>query len=172
MSFNIKEQLGWQPSGVDTFNSYLYRINPPLNPSELNLDLLVGNERQILKTPITGHFTFALWYKGYEGAVTSLEERGFDLVVLQVQGGKNRKSYRVSSGIDWVRLFANEVKSVTEHPLSPYQRLILPAPYAIEGLLEEIGRRREDVDSKYIRFAAQAGLKFSQIEQAYIRDIK
>lgn len=172
MSLNIKERLNWQPPQADFFVPYTYMSDPPLDPSGLELDLLVGGERKILKTPITGSCTFALRYKGYEGAVTSLEEKGVDLIVVQVQGARSRRSYRVSSGIDWVRLFADQVSSVAEHPLSPFQRLVMPTPYAIEGLFDELVRRRETVDSKYIRFATQAGLRFSQSEKAYIKDIK
>lgn len=172
MNFNIKERLGWQPPQADFFRPFTHRINPPLDLSQLRLDLLEGDERRGLQTPTTGFCTLALRYKGREGAVTSLGEREADLVVLQVQGAKNKVSYRVSSGIDWVRLFAHQVISIAGQSSLPFQRVVMPAPYAIEGLLEEVIRGRETVDTKYIRFATQAGLRFSQDEQAFIRDIK
>ncbi len=171
MNVNIKEALGWQPRGADFFRPYICEAEPPLDSSKLDLDLLAGTERQSLRAPFTGTYTIALKYKGRTGAVTSLEEVGGDLVVLQLQGVHGRRGYRVTSGISWIELFADEVTTVAEHPSLPIRRLCMPRPILIDGLVEEIARR-EDVDTKYLKFAAEASLKYSQAEQAYIRDIK
>ena len=167
---NIREIVNWLPLNRQDIAAYLKKIVPPIDPSQVNLKLLIGDERQELRTPTTGTLSLLLSYKQREAIVMSLDDASADLSVLQLQGARSRKSYRLASGINWVELFAHQADRIAYHPLSTFTRLVMPAPYAISGLLDEIALR-ETAAAKYLIFASIAGMGFSRLENMYVKDI-
>ena len=168
MAEDLRIALNWQATQRQDWNPYLTNMTPSLSVAEIDLLLLKGDERHIVSTPTTGDYTLMLQYKRREGAVTSFEDRKSDLVILQLQGARSSKSYRLTSGLKWIEVFADQAISIAEHPLTPFQRVLMPPLHQIEGTASW----ERDIREKYARFRSVAMLRHSEEEQMYVRDIK
>lgn len=131
----------FRPPTAEDFDKYTFRsIEPPLDPKELSLELLVGRQRENLKTLTGGDWSFVLRYRGKEAFVASFIEgnngEGVELRLMQLQGAKGKPGYRVASGMDRASLIADQINSLVSHPESPYAFLSVPAVPFIKGILD------------------------------------
>jgi hypothetical protein len=85
---NIKELLVL-PKEPDYYNNYIVPNEKlQIDPARIDLSILTGEERNIIKTPITGDSSLVLRYNQKEGAVLSMAINSTDLTILQLQGAK------------------------------------------------------------------------------------
>lgn len=121
--------------------------------------------------PIEGDASLLIRYQGYEGAVTSLAEHANGEIwnVLQVQGAKSQKSYRVNLGLNWKSAFAEQIKMYAEHPESEVRQIRMPPSYRITNLTDAVSL--ENAKAGYGIVASHLGLKWSDVDDAYIADV-
>ena len=157
------------PPTPEDFKPYIRENSglPPLQLARLSIDMLIGEDRVTLHTPTAGDASFMIRYKNREGAVTSLALPGEDLSVVQLQGA-TQEGYRVNTGLVWVDMFADKLLQIAQHPISNFRRVVMPAHYNIQGF----GDAAETAMGRYMDFTRRAGLRFSDEEEAWIRDIK
>lgn len=161
------EALGWRPPQAGDFTQYLNRGTiSPLDTQKIDLKCVAADQRAGVKTPTTGDFSFILSYRTREGAVSSFVEAEQDLRVVQIQGAR-QEGYRVTTGMNWVYLFANQALWIANHPESGFDRLVLPLLGAVEGL----ETATDDAGRRYERFARLAGMRPSDIDHAFVRDV-
>jgi hypothetical protein len=100
------------------FRSYQYHGTLPLDQNQLRIRSVIGMDRRSLRTPVEGDASLVLSYKNFESAVISVAEQaaGEMWLLMQVQGAKSRKSYRVSSGMSWHKALADRLVSYASHP--------------------------------------------------------
>ena len=152
----------------DVLANYVRKdIMPPLESQRLALTILGYEERQRLKTPVTGSHTLLISYKEYPGAVSSFQIQGESLDVAQLQGAQGRKGLRLCTGLHWIRLFADQLL-VLGTPLHA-QRITIPDPHDIEGVTQSTAL--ENVLGRYATFIARLQMKFSQEEKRFVRDL-
>lgn len=161
------EGLGWTPPHAGDFSPYLNRGTvAPLDTQKLDLQCLTADQRGGVKTATTGDFSLILRYRAREGAVSSFEEAEQDLRIVQLQGAR-QEEYRVTTGMNWVYLFANQALWIATHPESGFDRLVLPLLGAVEGL----ETATEDAVRRYERFARLAEMRPSDLDRAFVRDV-
>lgn len=166
---SIKELPVWEtPSnyyGIFLKENYNFRIDE----NRIDLSVLCGEERKILKTPTTGDSTLVLRYKGKEGAVLSMETTTNDLTLLQLQGAKNSVSYQVATGISWVNLFGDRIEKLINHPQNVFEVISMPPLEQIVGLYESGTDRAV---TRYKHLANILGLRFSNENLKFMRILK
>lgn len=158
------------PLPPSAYVGYLRRdVQPSLDPNKLAINLMWGDQRQhLIKTPTTGDATMAVYYKTKEGAVSSFKTEGTAVWVLQLQGAKSSESYRVTTGLHWTDLFADELVTLASHPESGVDRIAMLNPLLIEGVVQA---RSEATLIRYQNFITHAYLRWSQDERAFFRDL-
>lgn len=109
---------------------------PPLDPSRISMQAIHGVQRYALSTPVEGDASLVLRYKGVEGAVSSIAEleNGEIWNVMQLQGAKTRRSFRLTGGLDWRAAFASQIKMYAAHPESDVRELAMPHHHAVTNL--------------------------------------
>lgn len=144
---------------------------PPLDKNCIGIEGLYGEERKRMKTLTNGDGSLFLTYKGKEGSVLSIEEaaEGELWRVIQVQGAQSRKSYRLCTGLDWPECLGSVVRSISERVDTIVREVQMPSIESIEGVCES---RSEHVNSIYQKVAQVIGLRFSEEERAFVRDLK
>ncbi|MDD3002642.1 MAG: hypothetical protein PHS06_02105 [Candidatus Shapirobacteria bacterium] len=140
-----------------------------LDPARVNLAVLCGDEREILKTPTNGDSSLILRYKGKEGAVLSMETVTEELNIVQLQGSKSSVSYQVSTGFLWVRLFGDQVKKIAFNSQSEFERISMPHFEKIVGLYDS---GTDAALGRYQQLANILGLRFSNQEWKFIKEIR
>lgn len=164
----VKELI--KPQMPDYYGNFLRENTPILiDKNRINLSILCGDERKILKTPINGDSTLVLRYKGEEGAVLSMETNNNGLNLVQLQGSRSRVSYQVSTGISWVNLFGDQIEKIATNPQSDFKLISMPPLEQISGLYES------GTDSAVIRYKQLVnflGLRFSKEDFKFLRILK
>ncbi len=109
---------------------------PPLDSSRISMHAVHGVQRYALSTPVEGDASLVLRYKGVEGAVSSIAEleNGEVWNVLQFQGAKTSKSFRLTGGLDWRAAFASQIKKYAAHPESDVRELAMPHHHGVTNL--------------------------------------
>ncbi|MDP4009760.1 MAG: hypothetical protein Q8P53_02120 [Candidatus Shapirobacteria bacterium] len=168
---NLREYVNWLPLQATEYIPYIKpNAGIPIDNQRINLSLLCGNERKILKTPVDGDYSLVLQYKSKEGAVVSFSTtEPENLSVLQIQGARSKESYRVSICILWIELFSNQVEKMVTHELSPFTRITMPKLEEISGLYET---GTEAAIKRYQYFADILKLRYSQSERRYMKELK
>lgn len=164
----LKEAAGWLPveNNPGFFQQYKIQTGlPALDWNALRLLLLEGGERRQLKTPTNGDATLLLSYKKREGAVGSVQVVEDDLMLTQLQGAY-QEGFRVSGGLRWVDLFANQIQQIAVSGNNSFRRITMPEPHDIEGIADAVAGIQ-----KYFAFIALAGLRLSAEEHRYVRDL-
>lgn len=146
------------------------RRMPPLSVSQLTIERLVGSARTNLRTAVCGDASLLLRYKSVEGAVTSLKEDddGETWSIVQVQGAKSKKSYRVASGMNWQGALAHDIYGLTTHPDASVKRLVMPPLFGIKGVNDA---ESDSIDATYARVRNTLKMRFSEELRLFIRDI-
>ena len=146
---------------------------PPLNMGSVSLERLVGNTRDRLNVAVCGNVSFLLRYKGYEGAVLSLEEAegGERWVVTQVQGARSRKSYRLTLGMKWQAALGTDVKNLAKSDPAEVRQLAMPRLFDIKGMHNVEPKAFMHTESAYAQVRHTLDLRFSQQDNMYVADI-
>lgn len=142
-------------------------IFPPMDTQQLLLSFLVGDDRRALKTPTTGDVSLLLAYKAKEGAISSFGVADRDLQLMQLQGARSSRAFRVATGVYWIDLMADEAVSMAKHRRSDIKRLTMPKPAMIKGIEHAVS---ELVVNRYHEFATRAELRWSQDDLVFARD--
>jgi hypothetical protein len=144
---------------------------PPLNLSKLVLQSLVLEQRDYLKTPVAGIASLLLEYKNKEGAIMSIDEvgNGEDWRIIQVQGCKNKSSYRVASSFYWQHFLADTLKEYAMHQEAEVRYITMPSLYDIDGI-ERGGSQR--IHQYYDFVKESLRMSFSQEEGLFIVDVQ
>lgn len=157
----------YQPPTNEDFSRYVNRrLIPVVDHSRLDMGLLVGEDRSSLRTPTTGELSLVLSYKGKEAYVASLADHSDSLGIVQLQGATRSKGYRVSTGVDIVRLYASQIDAIATHPESSYKELYMPRVQMIEGVEVAVSNF---TSARYEQLAAELGMKYSHEEQCFIK---
>jgi hypothetical protein len=146
---------------------------PPLDTQRLLLQTFIQGEARVrLSTPTDGDATFLLRYKGAEGAVMSIEERdgGAEWRIIQVQGSRSSKSYRLTLAFEWQRFFADRLMAYAEHPSSDVQCLTMVPPHSIKNVTAS--DNLEGALSTYSIVQSRLGMQRSQETDLYIVTIR
>lgn len=172
MNTELGKNANWFPLKREVIEPYKLKILDPLDLNKLRVDLLAGKDRKMLPIHTNGHYSLLVSYKEKAGAVMSFADVNNDITILQIQGAK-AKGYRVSRGLDWIKLFADQIILIAScQDFS--RRVTMPELSKIPGLYddaEDIIRTFDSACAKYFRFIALAQLRFSQEEKKYIRDL-
>lgn len=169
MNSNFKELLNL-PKSPDYYKNYIiYYPNLPVDFTRIDLSFLCGDERKTLKTITSGDSTLLLKYKEEEGAVLSMETNNDDLTLLQLQGARSRKSYKVTTAIKWVDLFADQLNNIINHPHNYFKRITMPPLWEIKGLYDSCS---ENIISRYEQLANNLQMRFSPESQQYIKELR
>ncbi len=162
----------WQPSLPPENYIHTLRGNKPLDEKEIRLSVLTGQTIAQSQALIEGNIALLLQYKGRNGCVSSFDEleNGEVWNVLQLQGCKSRKSYRLNTGFAVGRYFADAISNYAQHPESEARQIRMPPWHSITNLdgAKDYGGARE----KYQRFAGLLELQFSEALGCYVRDIR
>lgn len=168
MNFEAVQQR--YPISATELLRYHRAVLPPLNIAQLNAELLVGRNRRVLRTPITGDFSTVLRYKGKEGAVSSFEVRdGTDMVLQQLQGARSPVSWRVATAFKWDSFLMHDALEIAQMPESGVRRIAMPNPLHIKGI--ESAESEQAVE-RYRAFITFAALQWSQTDHLFVRDLK
>lgn len=145
---------------------------PSLDTSKLDIRSFVGVERNDVRAPFEGHATLALFYKGCEAGVMSIREecQGEVWNILQVQGSKSKKSYRVSTGMAWHNALADRALQYALHPEAEVRRLAMPPSHSITNLVDAVSL--ENAKARYGMVRSRLGLQYSELEGLYVRDLE
>ncbi len=160
-----------QQLGPDYYEKFLQPNSKVIiDTARVNLHLLCDEERKTLQTPVNGDSSLVLRYRDKEGSIISTATFGEEISVLQLQGARNNVSYKVSTGIDWVKLFSDQISKIISYDDQNHFRLItMPDIVKIDGLSES---GTEMARGRYIRFANMLGLRFSKEDGKYIKELK
>ena len=153
---------------AEVFRPYLKSSQnmPPLKTDKLDLALIEGEERTKMRIPVGGNSSLLLTYRRREGSVASVECRGADLNVVQLQGAR-QEGFRIDTGLYWVKLFADQILQIATHPDSEIVRVTMPPIIAIQGFVEA----SEKAIERYREFGSRLGVRYSSQEQLYVRDV-
>ncbi len=161
----------WQrryPLPKDVYAHYVNtEFNPPVNLTEVDIQLAPDTQLK-LKIPVAGSVALLLTYHSKAAALMSVFDSSVGLYLLQLQGINSRVGFRVSTGLYWVDLMADETVWFAHQPESGITRIVMPAPREIPGIASASS---ESVSDRYLLFADRAELRWSEREKLYVRDI-
>lgn len=106
------------PLNKESYRPYLRKgIYPPLDIRRINTEFLIGNERiSRLQTLFTGDGSLVMSYgrqgTQYEGIIISFQQRGRDLLVLQIQGARSKTSYRLATGLNLESFITDQITKI------------------------------------------------------------
>lgn len=166
---SLIKELANQQLTPDYYISFLRPNSLEIDYSRISLSVLCGDERNILKTPITGDSTLVLRYREKEGAVLSMETNTEDLTLVQLQGAKSPVSYQITTSISWVRLFGDQVEKIITHPKCCFERISMPPLDQIIGLHDA---ESDKAVGRYQQLANILKLRFSHEDLKFVRDLR
>jgi hypothetical protein len=142
----------------------------PLTASALAMQPVVGSAKR--GRLIEGEAALLLSYKGYDAAVTSMNEmeEGQRWHVLQLQGLQSRKSFRVASCFAIAECFAEQLRRYMGHPDAEVQRVTMPDASSITNI--DGARDYHAALQKYDVYASLLGLRYSPEVRGYVADVR
>lgn len=172
--------MSWrQPQSAD-FTPYLRspeerNFHPEIDPDQLCLELVWGEGRDQLKLLTAGEASLLLRYRKRNGYISSVQEAGEDLEILQFQGAK-QEGYRLVQGVNVAKLMADYLKSLAINSDVPFQRIIMAHPIELTGNMSSIAShnavlRIPETVSRYNTLISYLGMQYSETEQKFIREI-
>ncbi len=165
----MKKEISFNKPEFSYYNNFINEnSHVKIDSSRMDLCLLCGDERQILKVPTNGDSSLVLKYQDKEGAVISIKTESEEISILQLQGARSRVSYKVATGIDWVSLFGDQVLKVATCEENCFRFITMPCLEKIDGLYET---GTEKAIERYVRFAKILGLRFSKEDLKYIKEL-
>ena len=167
----LKEIIDSQ-SQPENYKKFERKTNmPPLNLELIKIQLLLDKERSKFKDILyEGNTSILLGYKNKNSFIMSFNNIENELWnILQLQGIKSRKSYRILTSLDYIALFANIINQYTKNPGIKLRQITMPHPLEITNITNA---KSEMATEKYLRFANLLEMKYSKIENKYVKDIK
>lgn len=144
---------------------------PPLDPSKISMHAVHGVQRFALSTPVEGDASLVLRYKGVEGAVSSIAEleNGEIWNVLQFQGAKTSRSFRLTGGLDWRAAFASQIKTYASHPESDVREIAMPHHHDVTNLTGAASY--ENAVAGYGIARSLLNLRWSEERKLYVAEV-
>ena len=145
---------------------------PPLNTKRINLKFLSGSDRNKIKTPYNGDIIFVLNYKEIECTLCSLEELSTGEIwnILQLQGAKSKKSYRLITSLNCSAIFAETINQFASLSNAEVCRIIMSPTNNMKNVFDAVSAER--LLPEYLKFAELLKLRYSKKENLFIRDLK
>lgn len=140
-----------------------------LDVSRIDLAIFCGDEKKDLKTITNGDTSLMLRYKEREGVVVSLETETNELKIVQLQGARSKGGYQITTGFFFVEFFGDQIKKMTNHPDAWFERIVMPHFGQIDGLCDT---NSEPAMNRYQKLADNLGLKFSDQEFKFVREVR
>lgn len=166
---NIKEIINANLGEV-SYEKFLRPNNKlVLDANRIDLAIFCGEGKKSLKTITNGDTSLMLRYKEREGMVISLETETEELKIVQLQGARSKGGYQIATGFFFVDFFGSQIKKITDHPESWFRRIVMPSLGQIDGLYET---NSEPAMNRYQKLADNLGMKFSEQEFKFVREIK
>ncbi|MDD2823070.1 MAG: hypothetical protein PHQ59_03220 [Candidatus Daviesbacteria bacterium] len=163
------------PLNNESYLPYLRRgINPPLDIARISTEFLLGDYRErYLSTTYTGDGSLVTSYerdgRKYDGLTISLEEKDGILSVLQIQGARNRISYRLTTGLNINWFSADQIETIGCFLLQSKLAERISFPFLMSGM-DHV--ESENAHERYRVIASLLGLKYSTDEKSYIGKIR
>ena len=144
---------------------------PILDVRRLAIAALSGEERLVIKIPYNGTGTLVIRYNGQNGGLLSVDEKESGEIwdITQVQGAKSRKSYRVSTSLNWHSLLAARTRDYATHPESEVRQITM-APVSCMSNIEYA--RSECVEKGYGTVRSAFGMRWSEEMKLFIADVR
>jgi len=164
-----------EPQSLNTLDFKKYGrhgVIPPLDFKNLELWIPTNMERAALDVHTGGDFSYVLLYRQRPAFVMSYKVKETDLWVIQLQGVK-KIGWRVNTGMDVARLFADQTITLVSDPENPVFKRVLQ-PFTILGIDEDqkvVEARKEGISSKYKSFRELMGMVPDQQIGAYVLNI-
>lgn len=161
-----------QPELLETdFSQYSRHAPSHMPPLELAQLHIRGVLNGAVDMPTEGGNTLLVEYKGKGGGVVSAAEQedGRTWNVLQVQGSKSRKSYRVTSCLEWQRCLGDKYRELSECEAAEVERITMPDIFRITNITDAGNFEGAQRSYAIVRQALQ--LRHSEQEQQWVRDI-
>ena len=143
---------------------------PPLERTKLGIATLVRDQRCRVRVPIEGQGALALTYKNDECAVTSMDENpdGTVWTIRQVQGGKNRYSYRVTAAMKWQQVLGDAIHCFSLRPNAEVRYITMPPTGRITNITDA---RSDNIEGTYEAMRRTLGMSYSHREELYIAEV-
>lgn len=156
---NNTERICWNTPSTEEYSNYLIRLGQkPLSLNQLTMELTREDARLGL----------SLMYQGYICAVAQFAVVEYDLRLRSLRQLGNKKDYRVNSTIRWPSLLAHQVVKIVQEPRNNFTRLAAIPITDDEENIKGFNRALE----QFNMFVTSAGMRFSDEEGMYIRDIR
>ena len=159
-----------QPDFSNFLRSDRRKSLPPLDVEALDIVALIQEQREAIKIPTNGEVSFLLRYRGYEGGVLSLgeDESGEVWNVLQVQGARSRRSYRVDSGMRWPSALASSVDEYANIDNADVRHITMRPLCEIDNICEAVSTT---IGKSYLAVISSLGMRFSDDMRLYVKDV-
>ena len=150
---------------------YLREIQPPIDAAKLEvLRKVVGAD--VLSVPIDDGVggVLEIQYKKRAGGTLSIAEdsTGETWTIPAVQGARSRSSYRVSTGVEWEQLLADDALSCAQVMGALVRRIVMPPTFSITNISYAAS---ESINLRYARVRSALNMQWSDEEKKYVRDI-
>ena len=166
MSIHELEHL--YPISSEEFRPYIRPVANPINPTHLDLSLIPQERYSELRAACNGDFSLLIRYKGYEGGILSLAEQDGDLSILQLKGGRSQKSYRVTTYLRWIELFADQTKRIATTQDEQVRRILM---HSTADTIGGYVRSYENAANRYLHLVGLLDLNWSAEEKAFVKDL-
>lgn len=152
------------------FASYLLQRGDPISIDKLNISVHGPSGRFSTLIPRNTDLTFLLRYKDKDAQVLNItEDTANDAwAVMQVKGAGGRPSFRVNCCLAWQKLLAHQTLRLATSDRSTARYITMPPIYAIENI---DGARSESAYTHYGIVAHTIGMRWSDLERMYIKDL-
>ncbi len=167
----LRDVLVQEVPSLDLKSYQRVQVCPPLDLSKIIIRALIGATRSRLDIPCEGDASLLLSYKGYEGGMMSLRESeaGETWSILQVQGGKSRKSYRVSSAMAWHETLADRAMQYANLPDADVRHITMPQDFCVTNITDASNFNL--VLKRYAEVRQRLKMRFSDEQNLYICDV-
>lgn len=173
-------QQYWTAPQTETIGQYigkpLRNEFPSLDPENISMEFLHGEERSELEVTVAGEASLLLRYKNREGHVSCLNEADDDLEIVQFKGA-HRKGYRLMvGGLQIPQLIADQVQAIATNPEAPFRRITMAEPKYLTDNMTSVQSphaipRIPDAIKRYKELALSLGMRYSDEERKYIFEV-
>lgn len=141
---------------------------PPLDLTRLEIKGVLDGQ---ISVPTEGGHTLVVRYKGKNGGVVSASESecGNEWSILQVQGAKSGKSFRVASCLEWQRCLADRYNTMSLDERAEVERITMPDLFGITNLTS--AENYEGAQRSYGIVRQALRMRHSDEERQWVRDV-
>jgi hypothetical protein len=167
----LQDVLIQEVPSLDLKSYQRVHIHPPLDLAEISIRALIGAMRCRIDIPYEGDASLLLSYKNKEGGMMSLRESeaGETWSILQVQGGRSSKSYRVSTAMPWHEALADRTLQYAQLPDADVRHITMPQDFFVTNITD--ATNYDSVLKRYAEVRKRLKMRFSQEQNLYICDV-